>query len=94
MFGALGLDAAESAETVRRAEELTAAAVPIPAVAPVPPGVAAPARPAAAEVEQLILNRAILAGALELLPDTLATMASCRCRYSSSIRSARSTATN
>lgn len=73
--GALGLDAAESAETVRRAEELTAAAVPVPGAAPISPTIAGPARPATAEVEQMILNRAILAGALELLPDTLATMA-------------------
>jgi len=71
---ALRLDAAESAETVRRAEELTAAAVPVLGAAAIPPPVA-PASPATAEVEQLILNRAILAGALELLPDTLATMA-------------------
>lgn len=73
--GALGLEAAAAAETVRRAEELTSAAVPVPGAPLTQPTVSAPLGVKAAELDQLIQNRAILAGALELLPDTLATMA-------------------
>ncbi len=72
---ALGLEAAAAAETVRRAEELTSAAVPVPMASPTSSAERDPLGVNAAELDQLIQNRAILAGALELLPDTLATMA-------------------
>jgi uncharacterized protein (DUF697 family)/tellurite resistance protein len=71
LSGALGLNAASAAQFSRQAEEL--AAVPLssdstkPAVAP---AVADPA-----ELDAAILNAAILNGALELLPETLSTMA-------------------
>ncbi len=71
LSSALGLNAASAAQFSRQAEEL--AAVPLssantrPAVAP---AVADPA-----ELDAAILNAAILNGALELLPETLSTMA-------------------
>ena len=46
---------------------------PLPAAAAAP--AAPPAGPVAAEQDKMILNNAILNGALELLPDSLATMA-------------------
>jgi tellurite resistance protein/uncharacterized protein (DUF697 family) len=54
--------------------EVSAAAVPPPVVAP--PVAAEPLEPAdTAAVDQMVLNYAILTGALELLPQNLATMA-------------------
>ncbi len=84
----LGLDAGQAKEFVARAESLAAAAeesVPA-AVAPGAAGAAAAApvaRPSApvlgapneAEIDQRILSAAIRNGALELLPESLATMA-------------------
>ena len=71
LSGALGLNAASAAQFLRQAEEL--AAVPLssdPAKPAVAPAVADPA-----ELDAAILNAAILNGALELLPETLSTMA-------------------
>lgn len=74
---ALALDAPTAAAISRHAEEL--AAVPLGAgstsgntVTSAPPAGAAPD---AAELDRAILNAAILNGALELLPETLSTMA-------------------
>ncbi len=82
---ALGLDAARARQFTEDAEAIAAAPVdgPIPVVA----GVSAAAAPAVAaagartpnvseqELDQLILNAAITNGALELLPESLSTMA-------------------
>lgn len=56
-----------AAASVRPAPDLTqsAAAEPVPA----------PARPASAELDRIVLNHAVLAGALELLPQSWASMA-------------------
>jgi len=74
----LGLDAGTAEQFRDRAEALAAAplAEPVPDSAPAPPA-AAPAPTAAGEAErdQSILETAILAGALELLPETLSTLA-------------------
>ena len=74
----LGLDAS-AAQFSRQAEEIAAAvpaAVPVAAAgaaaSPVPAAVPAPD---SAELDKSILNAAILNGALELLPETLSTMA-------------------
>lgn len=74
----LGLDAS-AAKFSQQAEEI-AAAVPMAAagtaVATTAAGaVAAPKTPDSAELDSTILNAAILNGALELLPETLSTMA-------------------
>ncbi|BEP33054.1 hypothetical protein GmRootV59_00280 [Variovorax sp. V59] len=71
----LGL-AASAAQFSQQAEEIAAA---VPAAAPgtgtaVAPAAAAPS-PDSAELDKLILNASILNGALELLPETLSTMA-------------------
>ncbi|MDM0019289.1 YcjF family protein [Variovorax saccharolyticus] len=66
----LGLEAAASARFTEQAQAL--ATVPVAAGAAV---AAAPAGPGQAELDQAILNAAILNGALELLPETLSTMA-------------------
>ncbi|KQX91288.1 YcjF family protein [Variovorax sp. Root473] len=71
----LGLDAS-AAQFSQRAEDI-AAAVPA-AVAGTPATTATPAAPQApdsTELDRAILNAAILNGALELLPETLSTMA-------------------
>jgi uncharacterized protein (DUF697 family) len=80
----LGFDHAE-AESAKaftaQSEALAEAPVateppPLPAAAASPAAAAAPAAgPLAAEQDKMILNYAILNGALELLPDSLATMA-------------------
>jgi len=76
----LGLDAS-AAQFSNQAEEIAAAgavagasAGAVVAAAPVP-AVAAGASPLTAELDKSILNAAILNGALELLPETLSTMA-------------------
>jgi uncharacterized protein (DUF697 family)/tellurite resistance protein len=71
----LGL-AASAAQFSQQAEEIAAA---VPAAAPgtgtaVAPAAAAPS-PDSAELDKSILNASILNGALELLPETLSTMA-------------------
>jgi len=71
LSGALDLNAASAAQFSRQAEEL--AAVPLssdPTKPAVAPAVADPA-----ELDAAILNAAIMNGALELLPETLSTMA-------------------
>jgi uncharacterized protein (DUF697 family)/tellurite resistance protein len=82
---ALGLDGAVARETVARAEAL--ASVPLettpvgagsatPAPAPVAgPGTGAPLQPDSAALDKTILDAAITNGALELLPESLSTMA-------------------
>lgn len=68
----LGLDAS-AAQFSQRAEDIAAAvpaAVAVTAAAP-----AAPQAPDSTELDRAILNAAILNGALELLPETLSTMA-------------------
>lgn len=70
----LGLDASSSAGFVARAEEI--AAVPVGAAVGTATAAAAVANaPDSAELDKSILNAAILNGALELLPETLSTMA-------------------
>jgi len=73
----LGLDAGAAAAFNREAEALAAAPLEAPAATPAPasPGTRAddPARDAA--LDAMILNAAITNGALELLPETLSTMA-------------------
>ena len=81
--GALGLAGPAAAEFSREADEL--ASVPlatgsalmplaaVPAPAPARPGAAASVNEA--ELDRAILNASILNGALELLPETLSTMA-------------------
>jgi uncharacterized protein (DUF697 family)/tellurite resistance protein len=72
----LGLDAGAAAAFTREAEALAAAPLPaaVPAAAPAGRVVAAQA-PDAAALDKSILNYAILNGALELLPQSLASMA-------------------
>lgn len=67
---ALGLGRAVVAPVIREADALAAA----PVAAPIPelPAAAPPDQP---ELDRMILNAAILNGALELLPETLASMA-------------------
>ncbi len=75
----LRLDTAETARIEQDAEVLAVEPLAEPAATPPPVIAAAPAAATAAvaspEVDQMILNYAILNGALELLPDSLATMA-------------------
>jgi uncharacterized protein (DUF697 family)/tellurite resistance protein len=68
----LGLDAS-AARFSKQAEEI--AAVPVAAGVAATTAVAAPHAPDSAELDKSILNAAILNGALELLPETLSTMA-------------------
>jgi uncharacterized protein (DUF697 family) len=78
---ALGLDGAVARETVRQAEAL--ATVPLEttpvgapaATAATPAAGGAAAQPDAAALDKMILDAAIMNGALELLPESLATMA-------------------
>jgi len=69
----LGLDAS-AAQFSRQAEEI-AAAVPVAAAGAAASVPAAVQSPDSAELDKSILNAAILNGALELLPETLSTMA-------------------
>jgi uncharacterized protein (DUF697 family)/tellurite resistance protein len=70
----LGLDAAESAALVAEADGLADIVPAAPLAVPPPPP--PPARSdATAEIDSSILKHAVLAGALELLPQGLATMA-------------------
>ncbi|RQO53581.1 GTPase [Variovorax sp. KBW07] len=74
----LGLDASSAAGFVARAEEI--AAVPVGAAVGTATAAGATAAavanaPDSAELDKSILNAAILNGALELLPETLSTMA-------------------
>ncbi|MFM1921247.1 MAG: hypothetical protein RLZZ303_2881 [Candidatus Hydrogenedentota bacterium] len=75
---ALGLPATAVAESTRQAEAMAAAPIDMP-VAPLPVELPAPGAPAAdprdAEVDALIRKYAIINGALELLPQSMATMA-------------------
>jgi uncharacterized protein (DUF697 family) len=81
---ALGLEHAAAVATLEQAEALADAPMAlVPAAAPAVAGgsatlaSAAPAADEAArpDLDRLVLNRAIMAGALELLPQSLATMA-------------------
>jgi uncharacterized protein (DUF697 family) len=78
---ALGIGKSEAAQCVSMGDEIAAsgAGEVSPAMLPVLPPVLPPALPVAAdanaEVDSLILKYAILNGALELLPETLSTMA-------------------
>lgn len=74
----LRLDAADTARIEQEADSL--ALEPLADLTPAPPliaaaPVAATAGVAAAELDKMILNYAILNGALELMPESLATMA-------------------
>jgi uncharacterized protein (DUF697 family)/tellurite resistance protein len=81
--GLLGLAGGEAAEIARTpdalAEAATIAAAPAASAAPAtsasPAAANTPNAPAAAELDSTILNHAILAGALELLPQSWASMA-------------------
>jgi len=68
---ALGLDAASASAFTARAEALAAA--PLERAAAIEPAFASTMAPA--EMDRMILNYAILNGALELLPESLASMA-------------------
>jgi uncharacterized protein (DUF697 family)/tellurite resistance protein len=72
---ALGLSAAQVAEPTATADAL--ATVPLGEAAAAAPGGATPAAapPPGAELDRMILNYAILNGALELLPQSMASMA-------------------
>ncbi len=65
---ALGLDVAAAAEFTAQADAIAGAPVSSPSAAPAAP-------PDAAALDQTILHHAILAGALEIMPESLATMA-------------------
>ena len=73
----LRLDAADTAHIEQQADSL--AVEPLADLAPAPPVIAAPvtatAGAATVELDKMILNYAILNGALELMPESLATMA-------------------
>jgi uncharacterized protein (DUF697 family)/tellurite resistance protein len=83
----LGLDGAAAGEFLRQADAVAAAplSAPFPASPPDLPPASAPGTAAArggvvpnlpeAELDKLILNAAIVNGALELLPESLSTMA-------------------
>lgn len=84
--GALGLDAGAASQFTQQADELAAAPISAPAASaavasvvttsadsPRAAGATSPAP--TAEFDEVILNAAILNGALELLPETLSTMA-------------------
>ncbi len=66
----LGLDAAPAAQFSRDAEALAAAPL-----APAAPAAGAAGKADDAQIDAMILNAAITNGALELLPETLSTMA-------------------
>jgi uncharacterized protein (DUF697 family)/tellurite resistance protein len=70
----LGLDAS-AARFSEQAEEIAAVPVAAAAGATTTSAVAVPNAPDSAELDKSILNAAILNGALELLPETLSTMA-------------------
>lgn len=76
--GALGLDAGRARQFTEDAEAIAAAPIdgplPSPSTAPPAAGVRT-AKVSDAELDQTILNAAITNGALELLPETLSTMA-------------------
>jgi len=75
---ALGLAESESAPVLARAEAIAATPLdsgPAAADAAAAPAAAAPAAAADAEVDGMIVRYAILNGALELLPQSIATMA-------------------
>ncbi len=72
----LGVDAAPAAELARRTEALlTTPVVPPPGAVPASAAPSSPRQPDPAALEERILHYAILNGALELLPESLATMA-------------------
>ena len=71
---ALALDTPQTAAAHGEADTLTIAALPPVLPQPVTPS-PGPAAPREAELDKTILNTAILAGALELLPNSIATMA-------------------
>lgn len=73
--GVLGFDAPAAAEARAFTEQAEALAVaPLATVSPAEPAMLSSTMPAE-EQDRVILNYAILNGALELLPDTLASMA-------------------
>jgi uncharacterized protein (DUF697 family) len=74
---ALGLAASAVAESTQQAEAMAAAPVdaPIAAVPPLPVPIAGATDPREAEVDGVIMKYAIINGALELLPQSMATMA-------------------
>ena len=90
----LGFDHAEAASARAFTAESEALAVaPLVDVPPIPDP-AAPAAAAAPNHDRMILNYAILNGALELLPDSLATMAIIPLQMKMVYRIGKSTATN
>ncbi len=71
----LGLDVGRSGEQAAQAAAIAAAGVPPTAPAATPTGGALRSNLGDAELDKLIVDAAILNGALELLPESLATMA-------------------
>jgi uncharacterized protein (DUF697 family)/tellurite resistance protein len=72
---ALGLEAAAAAAFASEAASIARAGAEPPPPASTPKAVTLPAGEEAAALDQAILNAAVLNGALELLPESLATMA-------------------
>ena len=80
LAGLLGLAPAQAAQPLQQADQISHAAALPPVLATSSPAPATPATPAApaapeAGLESTIRNTAILAGALELLPQSVATLA-------------------
>lgn len=69
----LGLGMAVTAQFTQQADAMAAAPLAAPSATPTP--VATVAKPGDAELDKTILNAAIVNGALELLPESLSTMA-------------------
>lgn len=69
----LGLGTAVTAQFTQQADAMAAAPLAAPSATPTP--VATVAKPGDAELDKTILNAAIVNGALELLPESLSTMA-------------------
>lgn len=72
---ALGLEAASAEAFASAAASIARAGAEPPAAGPTPKAVTLPGAQDAAALDQAILNAAVLNGALELLPESLATLA-------------------
>lgn len=71
----LGLGTAVTAQFTQQADAMAAAPLATPSAAAPPVAAATVAKPGDAELDKTILNAAIVNGALELLPESLSTMA-------------------
>jgi uncharacterized protein (DUF697 family)/tellurite resistance protein len=73
--GLLGIETAPAAELERQTRVIVATPIPTTASPTASPQTASPRKPDPAALDAKILDYAILTGALELLPESLATMA-------------------